>query len=226
MSALKLVLFDCDGTLANSHIYLTHTLERAMAHVGAELLPTDVMDRFFSLPFTQFFESIKGHLTPEQVVGASDFMHHTLISERDSADKVLEPLYEGIHPLLMQLQKAGYLLGIVTNKGSHGLASILRTNGIGAYFITKQTADMTRPKPAPDMVLAALSATGAERADTVVIGDSNLDILIARNANVKSIAVAWGNSKVEDLKAYHPDALAHTPAQVPDLIAALIGKPA
>lgn len=199
MSDLKLVLFDCDGTLADSHGFLTRVVQDSFRHVGVPLPPPDMMREFYSLPFTEFFRRCDGLMSAEQIEQASGYMMHTLRTERDSG-ALIEPFYPGIMEVLQELHNSGYLLGVVTNKGGHGLDAVLASNGAADLFVTLHHGDNAVHKPAPDMVLNALRNTGAEKDNCIVIGDSLIDILTAQNAGVRSIGVTWAGRDAGPLK--------------------------
>jgi len=148
------------------------------------------MREFYSMTFRDFFKSCGDFMSAEQIVAAGDYMHHTLLAERNTGN-LIEPFYPGMKDALEELQKDGYLLGIVTNKPSHGLNSVLTTNNATHYFITLNHPDNAPTKPSPDMVYNALRDTGAEKANTVVIGDSLVDVMTANNAGVRCIGVTW-----------------------------------
>lgn len=190
MTKLKLVLFDLDGTLADSHAFLTRVVGEAFAHAGAPVPGPLKMREFYSMTYRDFFKSCVEFMTAEQIVAATDYMHHTLLAER-STGNLIEPFYPGMTAALDELQQEGYLLGIVTNKPSHGLNSVLTTNKAAHYFVTLNHPDNAPTKPSPDMVYNALRDTGADKADTVVIGDSLVDVMTATNAGVRCIGVTW-----------------------------------
>lgn len=199
MTDLKLVLFDCDGTLADSHGFLTHMVESAFRHVGAELPPPELMREFYSLHFNEFFRRCDGHMSAEQIVAASEYMHSKLRTERETG-AVTEPFYKGIHTALDALKADGYLMGIVTNKGGHGLKLVLASNQATDYFATLHHSDNSMTKPSPDMVLNALEATGVDPEKCVVVGDSVIDISTANNARVRSIGVTWAGRDAASLR--------------------------
>lgn len=220
-NAPKLVVFDCDGTLANSHAFIVRVAREAFAHAGSDVPLDSMMNEFLSMPFDAFFKTLDAHMSGEQVQKAYDYMRDTLRSERDSG-AIVEPVYDGIHDMLKILDEQGYLLGVATNKQAHGLESVLKSNGILKYFATLQHCSNSSPKPSPDMLLNAMAATGAERGETIMIGDSTADILTARNAGVKVIAVAWGNQPIEQLVAAGVDGVAKRPADVVTLVQELL----
>lgn len=98
--------------------------------------------------------------------------------------------YEGILPLLKTLQDKGCKVGIVSNK-PHGAVAELAAKFFPGIPAFGERAGIPR-KPAPDMVYAALAELGAEKAGAVYIGDSEVDVATAKNADMPLIAVSWG----------------------------------
>lgn len=195
----KLVLFDCDGTLADSHVFLTRVVEESLRHVGAGLPSPELMREFYSLPFDEFFRRLDGHMSAEQIVAASTYMRTKLRDERSSG-AMTEPLYPGIADILRQLEQQGFLLGVVTNKGGFGLEMVLKSNGVRDLFITLNHTDNAPPKPAPDMVLNGLREAGVDAPQCLVVGDSLIDMLTARNAGVAALGVTWAGRDAGQLQ--------------------------
>ncbi len=218
---LKLVMFDCDGTLANSHAFLVRVAKESFAHVGATVPLESRMNDFLSMTFEDFLKTLDGHMTGEQLQKAYDHMRATLVGERDSG-AIVEPVYDGIKEMLKTLYDQNYLLGVATNKQAHGLAAVLKTNGIDRYFVTLQNSSNSATKPSPDMILNAMAATGADRKDTVLVGDSTIDIQTGKNAGVKVIGVTWGSLSEDRILAAGADCLARTPAEVVDRVRELL----
>lgn len=136
--------------------------------------------------------------------------------------EVEEPLYPGLVEALDALEATGALLGVATGKALRGLRATLGGHGLMERFVTLQTADGGPGKPHPRMVLDAMSATGATPGDTVMIGDTSFDILMAKNARVGSIGVTWGYHEPATLIAAGADRLADDWAGVADAVAELL----
>jgi phosphoglycolate phosphatase len=95
------------------------------------------------------------------------------------------------------------LLGVATGKSKRGLDKLIEGHSLNGYFVTQQVADFHPSKPHPSMVLAALSDTGVDPDDAVIIGDTAFDIEMGRAAGIRTIGVNWGYHSVDRLAAAH-----------------------
>lgn len=99
--------------------------------------------------------------------------------------------YEGILPLLERLREAGIRTAVVSNKPDIATKKLAALH-FGAGLLAVGEHAGVRRKPWPDMVDAALTGLGAPRTGAVYVGDSEVDVLTARNAGLPLIAVSWG----------------------------------
>ena len=104
--------------------------------------------------------------------------------------------YSGIMEALAILDKK-YPLAIVSNKPDSAVKALCADYFPGIYALG-ETADCPR-KPAPDMVFRAMEAIGADRC--IYVGDSEVDVITARNAGVPCLSVLWGFRDKEDMQA-------------------------
>lgn len=194
MTDLRLVMFDCDGTLVDSQHVIFAAMNQAFEQHGMAGPDMDAVRRVTGLGLVEAVEVLVPHLDRDA--------HVTLAqSYRDAFGHMrldplhTEPLFPGVREALEALSGAGYLLGVATGKSQRGLNSTLNLHGMRDLFVTLQTTDDAPSKPHPGMLENALRATGARREDTVMIGDTVFDIRMARNAGVHPLGVSWG---------YHP----------------------
>lgn len=188
---IKLCVFDCDGTLIDSlHSIVASMAEAFAAHGLAE-------------PEAASVRHVVGlALTPAValLLPDADADAHARVAEsyRQAFGRlrrrgaVREPLYPGVLEAMDALEAAGWLMGIATGKSRRGLLATLAGHGLQGRFVTLQTADIAASKPDPDMMLRAMDAVGAEPGASVMVGDTTYDMLMARNAGVSAIGVAWG----------------------------------
>ena len=100
--------------------------------------------------------------------------------------------YTGIYDMLDALKTSGIKLAVVSNKVDSAVKALCERYFKGYFDVAVGEREGVRRKPAPDSVIAAMDMLGAEKADTVYIGDSEVDVETAANAGVELIAVSWG----------------------------------
>lgn len=210
---IRLAVFDCDGTLVDSQASICTAMTQAFRKSGMSPPRDAAIRRIVGLSLVEAVTM----LLPDAEAG----LHHRIAADYKSAfqtmraeNMVAEPLYDGIAKVLVELLEDGWLLGVATGKSDRGLAHALAHHGIDGHFVTLQTADRHPSKPHPSMVEAAMSDVGAAPTDTVVIGDTSYDMMMARNAGARAIGVSWGYHPVDDLVAAGAHAIAKRPADL------------
>ena len=217
---IKLAIFDCDGTLVDSGAAIRLALEQAFEEHGLYCPPIEVTRKVIGL---SLMESMAA-LAPEGDHAALTQTYKDAFFAMRGADRVEEPLFEGIVDLLDELDGDGWLLGVATGKSDRGLKHCLERHGLGGRFVTMQTADRNPSKPHPAMALAAMAEAGAGPESTIFIGDTGWDMGCARGAGAGAIGAGWGYHEVEELTAGGAHGVAMEPGQVMDLADAWIGR--
>lgn len=206
----RLALFDCDGTLVDSHAAIGRAMDECFAAHG--LTPPDrhATRRIIGLSLPHAMRA----LLPEAEAGLHDAMAETYKSafHRHRAEGLVEePLFDGIAEALECLEATGWLLGVATGKSDRGLRLCLERHGLHARFVTLQTADRHPSKPHPAMVEAAIAEAGAVPETTVMIGDTIFDMIMARAAGAHPLGVGWGYHDSHELLAAGAAAVVETP---------------
>lgn len=220
METLRLILFDCDGTLVDSGTHIVGAMQAAFTHHGITP-PDDETVRGIiglSLPFAIAELHAEDPAVHEELLTA----YKTIYRDAATREAAMEPLYPGVIDMLDSVSGAATLLGVATGKSRNGLDRILRQHGLDGRFVTTKTADDAISKPSPDMVLQAMRETGVDAARTVVIGDSTFDMQMARAAGAFAIGVSWGYQPPARLEAAGAHAIAAAMADLPALIAGLV----
>lgn len=220
MTAPRLAIFDCDGTLVDSQANICMAMEQAFDQMGMAPPPRHATRRIVGLSLVEAMRQ----LLPD----AEDVLHQEMADRYKQAFFTLrgnglvdEPLYDGMAGVLSELDENGWLLGVATGKSDRGLERCLDHHGIKGLFVTLQTADRHPSKPHPSMVWQALADAGADPANAVMIGDTVYDIHMGKAAGCRTIGVAWGYHPVDELRAAGADYLVET---TEELMHALEGK--
>ena len=216
---IRLAVFDCDGTLADSQANICVAAEEAFAGAGLAPPPREAIRRIVGLSVVEAMRVLLpggDHAVHEQLAADYKAAFHRL---RTSGALAEEPLFDGIPAVLATLAATGWTLGVATGKSDRGLAHILAEHGIADRFATLQTADRHPSKPDPAMLFAAMAATGASPADTVMIGDTSFDMAMAKAGGARAVGVAWGYHGAGELIAAGADVVATEVAALPALLA-------
>jgi phosphoglycolate phosphatase len=204
-----LVVFDWDGTLADSTAIIAQAIQCACRDVG-EPVPDDVAARFvIGLGLADALAHVAPGLAVERHPELSArYRHHYLARDPDI------PLFDEARELLDDLADAGYLIAVATGKSRIGLDRALAANRLGERFHATRCADEGRPKPHPDMLLHLMATLRVEAQRTLMIGDTTHDLELANAAGAASVAVAYGAHASEGLEAAHPLAIVHSVAEL------------
>lgn len=202
MSApLRLILFDVDGTLADSQGAITGAMTQAFQGVGLQVpARAEILSIVgLSLPLAM------RELAPGQGASTIDALVEgyktAYMTARQAAGAAHSPLYPGAKDVLHELHAVPeYLLGVATGKSRRGVDALVEAHELNC-FVTRQAADDHPSKPHPSMILTAMAETGVGRDSTVMIGDTGFDIEMGRAAGVTTIAVPWGYHPAETLGA-------------------------
>ena len=200
MTATRLAVFDCDGTLVDGQADVCWAMERAFTRAGLPAPDNLAVRRIVGLSLPAAVRSLAPDLADDRIAAVTEFYRSSYRARREEG-LLDEPLYDGIADLLRDLHGAGWKLAVATGKSDRGLAACLATHGIADLFVSLQTADRHPSKPHPAMLEAALFEAGAQPEQAVMIGDTSFDMLMARRARVAAIGVSWGYHSVAELRA-------------------------
>ena len=190
---MKLVIFDCDGTLVDSQHVIVAAMARAFESCG---LPPPEDDATRSIIGLSMMEAITA-LHPQADAALAETLIHGYRGAWLELHTGTEPMFDGAEDTIRALAaREDVVLGIATGKSQRGVRRLLEDRNLTHCFVTIQTADDAPSKPPPGMIERALSETGAASGSAVMSGDTVFDIEMAVNAKVHPVGVEWG---------YHPE---------------------
>lgn len=188
MKKPTLLVFDWDGTLMDSEARIVSCMLTAAAEAGLEPPPCEEARGVIGLALREAVTA----LFPEITEGARErvverYRHHYLV-----ASTVPSRLFPGAKDLLAALYDRKYFLAVATGKGRRGLDQVMEEHGVHQLFHYTRCADEARSKPHPQMLWDIMDHLGVGPADTLMIGDTDYDLLMAENAGVPALAVGYG----------------------------------
>lgn len=203
----ELVIFDCDGTLVDSHQMIIACVQRAFDRAGELCPPAAAIRDRVGLSLDAFVADLSPRLDARKARNVVTLYREEFARMR--AEIGVDLLFPGIEPLLRALTDEGILLGVATGKSRRGLDRVLDAHGLRSFFVTLQTADDAPSKPHPAMVLQAMAEAGVEAENTVMVGDTVFDVLAARSAKAHAVGVSWGSHDPQRLVEAGARAVVH-----------------
>lgn len=194
-----LIVFDWDGTLMDSAAAIVAAIQAACCDLDIEPPAEDRARHIIGLGLQDALRSALPGLDPGKYPEvAARYRHHYL-----SRDHELQ-LFAGVLDLVRELHRAGFMLAVATGKSRIGLDRSLAISGLGDFFHGSRCADECHSKPHPQMLLELTGEFGVIPERTLMIGDTTHDLLMARNAEVPALAVAYGAHARDALVAENP----------------------
>lgn len=195
---IKLVIFDFDGTLADTKENIILTFQMTMKELGVEIKSRQECAATIGLTLEDAFKVLYPGMAAEKYILLRDTYRRIFKENR----KILVPgLFPEVMATLEELRRRGYLMSIASSRQSPSLHSFLEDMKIAHLFEYAVGGDnVEHPKPAPDAVLQILRHYNLSAEEAFVVGDMPFDINMATNAGVKSCGVTWGNADAAQLK--------------------------
>ena len=195
---VRLIVFDCDGTLVDSQATIVACAQAAFLAEGLAVPTAEAVRRIVGLSLVEAVLELMAEPDPAAAPRLAE-RYKAAFYEYRARPEFHEPLFPGTRELLDQLLARDFVLGVATGKAMRGLRLVLERHSLEDHFVTLQTADLHPSKPHPAMLRAAMAETGIDAAATMLIGDTTYDILMARAAEAMPVGVSWGNHGAEEL---------------------------
>lgn len=210
------VLFDLDGTLADTAPDLIAALDRLRSELGLPLMDTAPLSMHASRGAVAILE--RG--LPELEEAEREALRQRYLDDYQARCWEASRPFDGVPAFLDELEASGVPWGVVTNKIERLARPLLEQAGWAqraGCLVAGDTAE--RPKPAPDPVLAACSALGVDPRLAVFIGDDERDVIAGRAAGTLTVAALWGYIPAPDqVSAWGADEIAASPGVLGGLL--------
>ena len=212
---VKGIIFDMDGTILNTIDDVVASVNYAMRHFNLPEKTVQEVKDGIGRGAINLIEDVVPKGTSEADIYKIYEVYQTYYDQH--TNDFTAP-YEGILELLSTLKNKRYKLAVVSNKYRY-LVEALNHDIFKDYFdISMGEMDGVPIKPAPDMIHIALKEMNLSKDEVIFIGDSDVDMMTATNANIKSIGVTWGYRSKEVLIKHKANYIIDQPKDIIKII--------
>lgn len=208
---LSAVLFDFDGTLANTIPGIMATMEGMVNNTPLDF-SLDKAKALIGRPLVEMGVELVG---PDK---SSDFLNAYFEQYQLYGANMIE-FFPGARELVEDIRSQGILTAVVTSKRDRSLnynLEVLKAGDLFDLLVSNDRTEFHKPHPAP--VEYALEHLGVEPKESLMVGDTQYDILAGQGAGVDTIGVTWGVESEEQIAKSHPTRIVQS---VPELRKAL-----
>ena len=200
-----MLILDFDGTLADTRHNIVMTLQQVMRQLGHPVADDDACAATIGIPLRDAFLRLIPHLSDEEADHCTSSYRQLFETNRK---QLVPQLFPHVRETLDHLKQRGILMAIASSRTSTSLWAFLHDMGIAHYFqLVVGAEDVSQPKPSPMPVLHILDQMHITPDQALVVGDMPVDILMGRNAHVRTCGVTYGNGTASDLLAAGADCL-------------------
>lgn len=219
---MKLLIFDLDGTLIDSRLDLANAVNAALEQMGRPRLPNERIYSYVGNGAPVLLRRAMGDEAPQEDVDQAlarflDYYGEHLLDHTRP--------YPGVNGALRRFHDAGLRMAVLTNKPERLSRRLVEGLGWKDLFFRVYGGDsLPEKKPHPVGIETLMREAGADKDETLMVGDSAVDVLTARNAGVPVAAVTYG-LQPETLEQYPPDILVDSLEELAGRILAAPGAP-
>jgi phosphoglycolate phosphatase len=218
---IRLLVFDLDGTLIDSRLDLIHSINAMLHHIGRPELDGEIIASYVGDGAPTLVRRALDNTDDEALLRTAleYFLGYYRIHKLDHTT-----VYEGVPETLAALTVTGAsngprrLMAILSNKPVNPSRDIVRALGLSDFFVHVYGGNsFSTKKPDPLGVQTILQETGVAACESLMIGDSSIDVLTGRNAGLFTCGVTYGFAP-HTLKEVPPDVLIESPRELSELL--------
>lgn len=187
--AIKLILFDLDGTLMNTLEDLTDSTNHILTINNFPTRTIEEIRNFVGNGIRKLIERAVPENTSESII---EKCYQEMIIYYKEHSLIKTSPYPGVTELIKSLRLKGIKIGIITNKAQNSADVIVDKFFKNSIDLVIGDNNKFPLKPNPDSINEVIKYFNVSKNETIYIGDSEVDLLTGKNADVKTIAVLWG----------------------------------
>lgn len=215
MQEKKLIMLDFDGTIGDTQHLIVSTMQKTLSHLNLPPRSAEACKRMIGLPLKQTFTHL---IEMSDEMGDQCVDVYRRIFDEDNGPGVV-PVFPHVIETIKMLKERGKTLTIASSRATATLMQFVRDMQLEPYIsLVLSCDDITHSKPHPETALITLQQTGFSPEEAIVVGDSQYDILMGRNAGCTTVGVSYGNGTVEELIQAGADHIIDDFAKLVDLV--------
>ena len=219
--AFELLIFDWDGTLADSAAQIVAGMQRAIGQLKLPARTDQQIRELIGLGFYDAMARLFPEFAPEDVQKAlEDYRRLLVAGGYQDGGPAEAPLFEGALPALQALHRAGYRIAVATGKSRASLKrSLVKHPEVEVLLTASRCADETAPKPDPLMLREIIEQEDVAAGRALMIGDTEYDVAMARACAMPALGVSCGVHDCERLVQAGATALIEQVRHLPEWLA-------
>jgi phosphoglycolate phosphatase len=206
----NVAIFDLDGTLVDTPRAIVATFTATFAHMGAQACDAAEIRATIGLPLEKAFSKLLGVALDDDRV-AQGVRQYQLLFKEIVLPRAEELIFPGVADGLSTLTDQGFTLAVATSKFYASADALLKAAGLRDRFSVLVGADqVTQPKPDPESGYLIMRKLGVPAERVVMVGDTTHDLLMAKAAGMRSVALTYGVHSRQQLQEADPTWIADT----------------
>lgn len=188
----KLIIFDFDGTLADTTALILWTCRSAIDTLGMAKRTDSECKATIGLPLREGFRQLYPDASDTELAKCVETYRRIF---NDNKKSLIPKLYPGVKHTLEELRKLGIEMSIASSRSNASLTEFCEVNSLSPFFsLILGADDVTKAKPDPEAVLKTLALLDRSPDSTLVVGDMPVDIAMGKRAGCSTVGVTYGNS--------------------------------
>lgn len=208
---IKGIIFDLDGTLLNTIEDINNALNTILKKYN---MPLKTVEESKLNLGSGSINLVKRSLPENIDTNTFDKIHTDYQVQYKNNNNILTRPYDGIIEVLKELKNQGYRLAVVSNKDDGDVKVLNQEKFLGLIEVAIGARPNKPVKPDPYLLNIALDKLGLLSSEVIYVGDSDVDILTAKHANLKMITVSWGFRPYQILLEYQAENIVNEPIEI------------
>ncbi|MBQ9013289.1 MAG: HAD family hydrolase [Bacilli bacterium] len=196
---IKLLVFDFDGTLANTVPHIVNCVLKCIEKFNLKKLTKEDVQKYNGAVLADAMKHLGA--TDEQLPEIKKYYADIFLEDMSDIS-----MYDGVKETLLKLKQDGYILTLASNRGRNTVEPLLKYLDIDTIFTRVICEnDVENKKPSPDMVEIIMEEKGCNKNETLVIGDTKFDILMGKSAGCITCLISYDETIDSSILELKPD---------------------